>query len=717
MPTSASTNTEKVFARLESLLAEEFGLSRFKRAVAKQYIKKAFTDDTQQFECLREWLRKRLSNSKVQPLSSWQRGCPQLFPKLRAKAFWNTSDFPWIKDIEAAFPQVQQELLGLRDLERSGFQPYRAPSWASKRKAKDGVGSISHDGGSWNVLYLELHNVDFSSNRKRCPVTSKLLSNVPRTYGHAFFSAMAPGTHITAHHGPTNKKLRVHLPLIVPKLKQRRSPAMHADLLTTPTKEDAVQNDRQDGTCRLCVGDDYEIAKEGKCYIFDDSLKHEAYNDHADGSRIVLIFDIWHPDLSDQEIKFLHFLQASQMRRDRALCERRREEKEKEKEKEKVENVTNVEEDAGACGGSGSDNGGGDGNKHVTDVSGIGAKDSDRQDKTSTRTEEEGAAILEQENDDFYSIIERAGEIEPNPNELWSVTKEEQPETPPHVRAAALKEFEELKEAATLRAALLYEMENEEQHMSNKKDKKEKTERETMYDAIAQKKLEATEAYAALEQHKANAPRELSAVRQLLKCAECASKQGGMCDSCRQVFLSKEWITLHPEWESRGQKDKEKTASLANTSSTRKKAWPSAKSVLTLAKPDERKLVEQLGAARDREQTLLEELDAYKRALRFARNFIELEHHGDTTKMKKINNENKKLREAVRMYQGQLNHVSSENQRLAGALQEIVTGRQGGPTLESLGGHSPDQFQRRNQSPLVSPPPPSSRGFFTWSME
>ena len=59
-----------------------------------------------------------------------------------------------------------------------------------------------------------------------------------RAYGHAFFSALSPvrhlfhpahtaslisfmrrwlarqNTHITKHHGPTNKKLRVHLPLI-----------------------------------------------------------------------------------------------------------------------------------------------------------------------------------------------------------------------------------------------------------------------------------------------------------------------------------------------------------------------------------------------------------------------------------------------------------------------------------------------------------------------
>ena len=61
---------------------------------------------------------------------------------------------------------------------KRGFQPYRAPSWASKRQAKDGVGSISHDAGNWNVYYLYLHNVDFQENRDRCPKTVALLDSI-----------------------------------------------------------------------------------------------------------------------------------------------------------------------------------------------------------------------------------------------------------------------------------------------------------------------------------------------------------------------------------------------------------------------------------------------------------------------------------------------------------------------------------------------------------
>jgi aspartate beta-hydroxylase len=45
--------------------------------------------------------------------------------------------------------------------------------------------------------------------------------------------------------------------------------------------------------------------------VFDDSFEHEAWNDHPSATRIVLIVDVWHPDLTPKETKFMAFLQAS----------------------------------------------------------------------------------------------------------------------------------------------------------------------------------------------------------------------------------------------------------------------------------------------------------------------------------------------------------------------------------------------------------------------
>jgi hypothetical protein len=132
--------------------------------------------------------------------------------------------------------------------------------------------------------------VSFARNRALCPVTCALLEAVPRAYEHAFFSALSPGTHIIKHNGPTNKKLRIHLPLA------------------------GVRGSR------LRVGGDVHEAVRGRALVFDDSFEHEAWHDGPE-TRLVLVFDVWHPDFSDDEVRFLNFLQKNKMRAEMAADE------------------------------------------------------------------------------------------------------------------------------------------------------------------------------------------------------------------------------------------------------------------------------------------------------------------------------------------------------------------------------------------------------------
>jgi hypothetical protein len=41
--------------------------------------------------------------------------------------------------------------------------------------------------------------------------------------------------------------------------------------------------------------------------VFDDSIEHEAWN-HSASERLVLIVDLWHPDLTDEEVCLLRGL-------------------------------------------------------------------------------------------------------------------------------------------------------------------------------------------------------------------------------------------------------------------------------------------------------------------------------------------------------------------------------------------------------------------------
>lgn len=134
------------------------------------------------------------------------------------------------------------------------------------------------------MFYLFLHDIKFDDNCKKCPKTVDLINKlVPRQYLHAFFSAVNPNTHIVDHNGPTNRKLRLHIPLLNVK------------------------------GSRLRVGDETRELEEGKPIIFDDSFNHEAWHD-GDKTRVNLIIDFWHPDLSDSEVKFFKMLQQSKLK-------------------------------------------------------------------------------------------------------------------------------------------------------------------------------------------------------------------------------------------------------------------------------------------------------------------------------------------------------------------------------------------------------------------
>jgi aspartate beta-hydroxylase len=99
---------------------------------------------------------------------------------------------------------------------------------------------------------------------------------------------MRAGTHIAAHCGPTNLRVRCHLGISVPA-----------------------------GDCAIRVGSETRRWAEGECLVFDDHFEHEAWN-HTGQERIVLVVDLWHPDLSALEVRLLegfHSYAATHARR------------------------------------------------------------------------------------------------------------------------------------------------------------------------------------------------------------------------------------------------------------------------------------------------------------------------------------------------------------------------------------------------------------------
>jgi aspartate beta-hydroxylase len=52
--------------------------------------------------------------------------------------------------------------------------------------------------------------------------------------------------------------------------------------------------------CALNVGGEVHEWREGRAVVFDDTYEHEAWN-RSDRTRVVLIFDIWNPYLTEAE--------------------------------------------------------------------------------------------------------------------------------------------------------------------------------------------------------------------------------------------------------------------------------------------------------------------------------------------------------------------------------------------------------------------------------
>jgi aspartate beta-hydroxylase len=94
------------------------------------------------------------------------------------------------------------------------------------------------------------------------------------------FSFLSPGTHLLPHHGVTNARIVVHLPLIVP------------------------------SDCALRVGGEIHAWREGRLVFFDDTYEHEAWNRSGE-MRVVLIMDCWNPHLSEAERAAAHDLMAA----------------------------------------------------------------------------------------------------------------------------------------------------------------------------------------------------------------------------------------------------------------------------------------------------------------------------------------------------------------------------------------------------------------------
>jgi len=131
--------------------------------------------------------------------------------------------------------------------------------------------------GSW-VWHSAVQRGVWSSQFAQCaPGTAALLGGVPGLmtgglpWAYSFFSNLKSGADISPHYGPTNTRLRVHIPLKVPQ-----------------------------GDLGIVCSDERRNWALGEPLVFDDSFAHATWN-HSKEDRLVLLLDVWNPCITPEE--------------------------------------------------------------------------------------------------------------------------------------------------------------------------------------------------------------------------------------------------------------------------------------------------------------------------------------------------------------------------------------------------------------------------------
>lgn len=209
---------------------------------------------------------------------------PHLFyiPELTAKPIHNSHNINWCKLLENSFDELTDEFAELLSLIERNGAPYLDESY--KAQGFDTLAGSKN----WTALNIFKDGKANNSLLSLMPKTASVLDKIPlykvdEQPFEVFFSLLKAGQHIQPHFGQSNHSLTVHLPIIVPQ----------GGYLTVAGEEVAWQ--------------------KGKAIIFDDSFIHEAINP-SEEDRVVLIFSIWHPDLSEVEQKAI--LASFQARRE-----------------------------------------------------------------------------------------------------------------------------------------------------------------------------------------------------------------------------------------------------------------------------------------------------------------------------------------------------------------------------------------------------------------
>ncbi|SEK50713.1 beta-hydroxylase [Sphingomonas palmae] len=164
-------------------------------------------------------------------------------------------DFAWTQGLRDHWEAIRAEATAV------ALVGHAAPSLATISPDHRSIAEVN----KWRSFFLWGYGYPIDDNLARCPRTKAAIEAIPGL-NSAFFSILAPGTHIPAHRGVTKGLITCHLGLIVPR----------------------------DGDVRMRVDDRVVRWSEGQTLVFDDTYDHEVWND-TESTRVVLLIQFERP--------------------------------------------------------------------------------------------------------------------------------------------------------------------------------------------------------------------------------------------------------------------------------------------------------------------------------------------------------------------------------------------------------------------------------------
>lgn len=176
------------------------------------------------------------------------------FSRVPNRPYLRLEDFPELKPLADNWEPIRDEGLALMDEGK-----------VTVALGRNDLAFNSFFRRGWKRFYLKWYGEPLPSAKQFCPVTVKLLEDIPSIHG-AMFALLPAGAHLGMHRDPFAGSIRYHLGL------------------RTPNSD----------SCWIAVDGERYSWRDGKAVLFDETYIHEAKNETST-DRLILFCDVERP--------------------------------------------------------------------------------------------------------------------------------------------------------------------------------------------------------------------------------------------------------------------------------------------------------------------------------------------------------------------------------------------------------------------------------------